>query len=78
MAGKFEVTADVVVCNFSLLGRESVEGVLGAVSRLLNPPGAFIVQTLHPWMACGDDVYQDGWREGTWAGNSSDHADSAP
>ncbi|MFV1980008.1 MAG: class I SAM-dependent methyltransferase [Rhodothermia bacterium] len=77
-AGKLDLTVDVVVCNFSLLGKESVERVVRAASRLLNPQGALIVQTLHPLAECGEDAYQDGWREGTWAGISSDFADAAP
>ncbi len=77
-AGKVEVTVDVVVCNFSLLGGESVEGVIRAVPSRLNPNGAFIVQTMHPIVECGDDAYRDGWREGTWAGISCDFSDPAP
>jgi 2-polyprenyl-3-methyl-5-hydroxy-6-metoxy-1,4-benzoquinol methylase len=42
-AGKLKVSVDVVVCNFSLLGRESVVGVFAAVPSLLEPRGAFIV-----------------------------------
>lgn len=67
-AGAFTETADVVVCNFSLLGDDSVSRLLRAVPRLLNPGGALVIQTLHPVAACGDAPYQDGWREGTWAG----------
>ena len=76
--GKFESTVDAIVCNFSLLGKESVDGVFRAASRLLNPRGAFIVQTLHPLVECGDAPYQDAWREGTWAGFSNDFIDPAP
>lgn len=77
-AGKLKVSVDVVVCNFALLGKESVEGVFGAVPSLLNSHGAFVVQTLHPVMACGDLPYRDGWREGSWAGFSTDFSNPAP
>lgn len=77
-AGKLGVAVDVVVGNFALLGKESVEGVFRAVPSLLNRHGLFIVQTLHPVMACGDSPYRDGWREGSWAGFSSDFTDPAP
>lgn len=77
-AGKLRVSVDVIVCNFSLLGKESVEGVFRAAPSLLNSRGSFIVQTLHPVMACGDLSYRDGWREGSWTGFSADFSDPAP
>jgi 2-polyprenyl-3-methyl-5-hydroxy-6-metoxy-1,4-benzoquinol methylase len=77
-AGALDFTADVAVCNFSLLGCESVETIFAAVPALLRPHGAFIIQTLHPMVACGERPYQDGWREGSWAGFSSDFTDPAP
>ena len=77
-AGELDARVDAAVCNFSLIGKESVEGVFGAARSLLNPDGAFIVQTLHPALACGDAAYRDGWREGSWAGFSADFADAPP
>jgi 2-polyprenyl-3-methyl-5-hydroxy-6-metoxy-1,4-benzoquinol methylase len=77
-AGKLKISVDVVVCNFSLLGKESVEGVFRAAPSLLASQGAFMVQTLHPVIACGDLPYRDGWREGSWAGFSADFSDPAP
>lgn len=77
-AGTFQSLVDVVVCNFALLGKESVEGVFKAVPSFLYPHGSFIIQTLHPVTACGDLAYRDGWREGSWAGFSSDFTDPAP
>ncbi|MCK9398068.1 MAG: class I SAM-dependent methyltransferase [Methylobacter sp.] len=76
-AGKLSVSVDVVVCNFALLGKESVEGVFSVAQSLLNRDGVFIVQTLHPVMVCGGLPYRDGWREGSWAGFSSDFTDPA-
>ena len=77
-AGNLNVSVDVLSCNFSLLGKGSVEGVFGAAPSLLNPHGALIVQTLHPMAACGDLQYRDGWREGSWAGFGPDFSDPAP
>lgn len=77
-AGCIGFSADVVVCNFSLLGKESVEAIFAAAASLLEPAGAFIIQTLHPIVACGERPYQDGWREGSWAGFSSEFIDPAP
>lgn len=76
--GKLKATADVTVCNFSLFGKESVEGMFGAVPALLNARGSFIVQTLHPITACGDSPYRDGWRKGSWAGFNAGFTDPAP
>jgi 2-polyprenyl-3-methyl-5-hydroxy-6-metoxy-1,4-benzoquinol methylase len=77
-AGKLQQTFDVAVCNFSLIGKESVEGLFRAAPSLLNHGGALIVQTLHPLAACGDSPYVDGWREGSWSGFSSDFTDPPP
>lgn len=77
-AGRLQLSVDVVVCNFSLLGRDSVEVIFGAVPSLLNSRGTFVVQTLHPVMACGELPYEDGWREGSWAGFSNLFSNPAP
>ena len=77
-AGALKFTADVVVCNFSLLGKESVERLVAAAAALLEPRGVIIVQTLHPVIACGERPYQEGWREGSWAGIFGDFTDPAP
>jgi 2-polyprenyl-3-methyl-5-hydroxy-6-metoxy-1,4-benzoquinol methylase len=77
-AGQLKAAADVVVCNFSLLGKESVEGLLRVVPTLLEPDGSLLVQTLHPLVSCGDLPYVDGWRNGSWAGFSSAFCDAPP
>lgn len=69
---------DAVVCNFSLLGEQSVEQVFAALPHLLVPGGHLVVQTLHPLIACGDAPYRDGWREGSWAGIDGDFKQAAP
>lgn len=77
-AGALDASVDVAICNFSMIGKESVEGLLRAAPPLLNPGGALIVQTLHPHLACGDAPYKDGWREGSWSGFSADFTDAPP
>ncbi|MCD8489137.1 MAG: class I SAM-dependent methyltransferase [Desertifilum sp.] len=77
-AGQLKIRVDVAVCNFSLFGQESVAALLGAIPTLLNPQGILIIQTLHPLMACGDVPYEEGWREGSWVGFSSDFSDPPP
>ena len=69
---------DAAVCNFSLLGRESVDTLIAALPGYLDRPGYLVVQTLHPVAACGELPYQDGWREGSWSGFSSDFNRPAP
>jgi len=77
-AGELKLSVDAAVCNFALLGNESVAGLFGVARSLLKPHGMFLVQTLHPVIACGDHPYQDGWRAGSWAGFSADFNDAAP
>jgi 2-polyprenyl-3-methyl-5-hydroxy-6-metoxy-1,4-benzoquinol methylase len=77
-AGALAVRADLVVCNFSLLGKGCVEALMRAMPDLLTPGGALIVQTLHPAFAGGDAVYQDGWREGSWLGFDAAFSNPAP
>jgi 2-polyprenyl-3-methyl-5-hydroxy-6-metoxy-1,4-benzoquinol methylase len=74
----FEASVDVVVANFSLIGKESVDGLVRRVPSLLAPGGALVVQTLHPLIACGELPYVDGWRAGSWSGFSDDFTDPAP
>ena len=76
--GELELTVDVAVANFALIGKDSVSNLIRRVPSLLNEGGALIVQTLHPLIATGDEPYADGWRTGSWAGFSSDFTDPAP
>lgn len=68
---------DVLVCNFSLIGKASVAALFNAVPSYLKPGGAFVVQTLHPVFA-NDGQYIDGWRAGSWAGFDPGFTDPAP
>ncbi|WP_109125769.1 class I SAM-dependent methyltransferase [Dyella sp. C11] len=76
-AGRLAERADVVVCNFSLLGGASVDALLAAVPGLLAPGGVLVIQTLHPLMA-GIEPYADGWREGSWVGCGEGFSQPAP
>ena len=69
---------DVIVCNFSLLGDESVEHFFKQAHYMIINGGALIVQTIHPVVACADEPYQDGWRAGSWTGFSEQFIDPAP
>ncbi|HBX38002.1 MAG TPA: SAM-dependent methyltransferase, partial [Pseudohongiella sp.] len=77
-SGALKLTVDLMVCNFSLLGKESGNAVVDATQTLLPPGGHLVIQTLHPLMACGDAAYQDGWREGSWLGFNDTFTDPAP
>jgi 2-polyprenyl-3-methyl-5-hydroxy-6-metoxy-1,4-benzoquinol methylase len=77
-SGALDVTVDAVVANFSLIGKDSVEGVIRRAPSLLTKGGALIIQTLHPRVATGELPYEDGWRYGSWAGFSCDFADPPP
>jgi SAM-dependent methyltransferase len=58
---------DLLVCNFALL-EEPLVATLQALHGVLAPGGRLLVQTLHPWRACNDAAYRDGWRVESFAG----------
>ena len=76
--GELRIRVDVAVANFSLLGKDSVNGLIHRAPTLLNEGGALLIQTLHPLVATGDLPYVDGWRLGSWAGFSGEFTDPAP
>jgi len=77
-AGQLQLSADLAVCNFSLIGKEAVEGLFRATPTYLRRGGNLVVQTVHPLLACGDQPYADGWREGSWAGFKGGFRDAPP
>lgn len=77
-AGALQLRADVVVANFSLIGKEAVDVLIARVRDLLTASGSLMIQTLHPVVARGDEPYRDGWRAGSWAGFSAEFTDPAP
>jgi 2-polyprenyl-3-methyl-5-hydroxy-6-metoxy-1,4-benzoquinol methylase len=52
---------DAAVFNFALLGAD-LRTPLAAARTLLREGGRLFVQTVHPWTACGETSYADGWR----------------
>ncbi|WP_263146765.1 class I SAM-dependent methyltransferase [Pseudomonas sp. RIT-PI-AD] len=54
-----------IVCNFALLDAQA-DRLLGALAEALEPGGALLIQTLHPWSLAGEG-YRDGWREERFA-----------
>jgi 2-polyprenyl-3-methyl-5-hydroxy-6-metoxy-1,4-benzoquinol methylase len=78
LAGVLAARFDVVVCNFALIGDAPVRALFAAMPSLLQPGGAFIVQTLHPLIAGGELPYVDGWRPGSWDGCVGAFRDPAP
>ncbi|MDH5228833.1 MAG: methyltransferase domain-containing protein [Gammaproteobacteria bacterium] len=62
----FNEQFDVLVCNFSLLGKQSVENVFANAKRLLSPSGWLIVQTIHPATIQSIANNQDSWQIETW------------
>jgi 2-polyprenyl-3-methyl-5-hydroxy-6-metoxy-1,4-benzoquinol methylase len=68
---------DVAVCNFSLL-EANLAPLLGALRGVLAARGRLVIQTVHPWIAKGDEPYADGWREETFAGFGGRFAGTMP
>jgi 2-polyprenyl-3-methyl-5-hydroxy-6-metoxy-1,4-benzoquinol methylase len=77
-AGGLQQRFDMVVANFSLLGDRSLDELFATLSELLSSGGSLLVQTLHPMLICADHPYEDGWREGSWAGFSPAFRTPAP
>jgi len=75
---ELQLSADVVVANFSLIGKESVDALFRSAIWMLGLGGAMIVQTLHPLIACGEQPYTDGWRVGSWDGFGHGFSDPPP
>ena len=78
IAGRLILKVDTVVCNFALLGKESVEHLVAALPQRLEAGGRLLVQTVHPLMACGEQAYVDGWRREEWMGFGSAFPSPAP
>jgi 2-polyprenyl-3-methyl-5-hydroxy-6-metoxy-1,4-benzoquinol methylase len=68
---------DAVVCNFSLL-EEDVLPLLSALRHVTASGGLLCIQTVHPWSACGEAAYRDGWRSETFASFGGAFAEPMP
>ena len=81
--GGLQEKFDALVCNFSLLGKESVESVVKSAASLLHSDGSLVIQTLHPLYSnnssgTGVADYQDGWRKSSWQGCGEGFTNPAP
>jgi len=76
--GKIEETFDVIVCNFSLLGNDSVNDLFKKIPFMLNKSGRLIIQTIHPLSLSANNADEDGWIKGSWQGFSHHFTDPAP
>ncbi len=77
-SNKIHIQFDAAVCNFSLLGKETVDNLINSIPGLLKNKKLLFIQTLHPVMGCGDLPYIDGWREELWNGFNSEFKQAAP
>jgi 2-polyprenyl-3-methyl-5-hydroxy-6-metoxy-1,4-benzoquinol methylase len=68
---------DAIACNFALLDDDPAP-LLHTLAAMLTADGALLIQTVHPWTACGDAPYRDGWREESFAGFDARFATSMP
>lgn len=68
---------DLIVCNFALLD-EDVTPLLQGLRRRLAPLGRVVIQTVHPFVAAGEQGYVDGWREEQFAGFGAGFVASMP
>ncbi|MEC7816768.1 MAG: class I SAM-dependent methyltransferase [Pseudomonadota bacterium] len=69
---------DLVVCNFSLFGEDSVRRFILSLPTLLIEGGTCLIQTLHPLAFFQGGDYRSQWCEGTWAGLPGDFSEPAP
>ncbi len=58
---------ELIVCNFALLG-DPIVPALAALRARLPAGGELLIQTVHPWVAAGDERYEAGWRVESFAG----------
>lgn len=75
--GEIEEKFDIIVCNFSLFGKESVNRLFQQAPSILNKDGSIIVQTIHPGTESREKC-KDGWREGSWKGFNDEFSAPAP
>lgn len=56
---------DGIVCNFSLLGEE-IGDLLRSLRKAIVSDGHLLIQTVHPFTACQEQPYVDGWKTETF------------
>jgi 2-polyprenyl-3-methyl-5-hydroxy-6-metoxy-1,4-benzoquinol methylase len=68
---------DAIVFNFALIS-EHIDTLLHSLSNLLSEEGKIIIQTVHPWVACGEEPYKDEWRTETFSKFGSEYKAAQP
>ena len=58
---------DAIACNFALLDEE-LAPLLRGLQGLCEPAASLVIQTVHPWTACGEAPYAPGWRTEGFSG----------
>lgn len=76
--GRLRQRINTAACNFSLLGKSSVERFFAALPSQMDEDGRLVVQTVHPIIVCGEHAYADGWRKETWDGFGAGFSTPAP
>ncbi|MGL6269463.1 MAG: class I SAM-dependent methyltransferase [Chitinophagaceae bacterium] len=69
---------DLIVINFALFGNEIVGELFKKIKPFISTGGHLVIQTLHPLIANDGEPYEDGWRQGSWKGFSTDFSSPAP
>jgi len=69
---------DLIVCNFSLLGNESVAALLKTLPELLTESASILIQTLNPNTVNKAHESTDGWRQESWQGIGDGFRGAAP
>ncbi|WP_414621741.1 class I SAM-dependent methyltransferase [Calothrix sp. CCY 0018] len=77
-SNKIDIQFDAAVCNFSLLGKETIDNLIRSIPRLLKNHQLLFIQTLHPLIGYGESAYIDGWRQELWHGFNSQFKQAAP
>ncbi|MEL6165348.1 MAG: methyltransferase domain-containing protein [Cyanobacteria bacterium J06628_3] len=77
-SNKIDRKFDAAVCNFSLLGKETVDNLIHSIPSLLKNNQLLFIQTLHPLTGCGELPYVDGWRQEFWNSFKSEFKQAAP
>lgn len=57
---------------------ETLDKLLGKLKNLLSSNGKLFIHTVHPFTACGDEPYIDGWRTETFKSFGSAYKEVMP
>ena len=68
---------DGIVCNFSLLGEE-IGDLLRSLRQAIVSDGHLLIQTVHPFTACQQQSYIDGWKTETFDNFGGDFREPMP